>query len=63
MNFLHTSSVKMTSDSLYDLLQTGGSLTPGGYRRQQTLDWSFYISEHLGEHIMRYFKILNSKIK
>ncbi|KAM7361700.1 vacuolar protein sorting 13B isoform 2-T2 [Cochliomyia hominivorax] len=63
MNFLHTSSVKMTSDSLYDLLQTGSTLTTGGYRRQQTLDWSFYISEHLGEHIMRYFKILNSKIK
>ncbi|XP_046806664.1 vacuolar protein sorting-associated protein 13B [Lucilia cuprina] len=62
MNFLHTSSIKMTSDSLYDLLQTGGSLASGGYRRQQTLDWSFYISEHLGEHIMRYFKILNSNI-
>lgn len=70
MNFLHTSSIKITSDSLYDLLQTHTDSTghnvnasnSTNYGRQQTLDWQFYISEHLGEYIMRYFKIINSKL-
>ena len=62
MNFLQTSSTRITSDSLYDLLQNGTSLTLSSYKVQPTLNWSFYINEHLGEHIMRYFKILNSEL-
>lgn len=68
MNFLHTSSIKITSDSLYDLLQTNSDHPnndnigqPYNYRHSKTLDWTFYIGEHLGEYIMRYCKILNSK--
>ncbi|XP_073817283.1 vacuolar protein sorting 13B isoform X2 [Musca autumnalis] len=67
MNFLHTSSIKITSDSLFsDLLNTSNESTDitqnsSNYKRSQTLDWTFYISEHLGEYILRYFKILNSK--
>lgn len=64
MNFLQTSNVKMTTDSLFDLLQAGGSRTSGdaSSRRQRSLNCSFYISEHLGEYLECYFKILNSKI-
>ncbi|XP_061387162.1 intermembrane lipid transfer protein VPS13B [Musca vetustissima] len=70
MNFLHTSSIKITSDSLFsDLLQHNATHEPNdiimnstsNYKRTQTLDWTFYISEHLGEYILRYFKILNTK--
>ncbi|XP_058985596.1 intermembrane lipid transfer protein VPS13B-like [Musca domestica] len=67
MNFLHTSSIKITSDSLFsDLLHTSNESndlmhSTSNYKRSQTLDWTFYISEHLGEYILRYFKILNSK--
>lgn len=61
MNFLQTSSTRISSDSLQDMLQHGNSLTVSGYKLQPTLNWSFYINEHLAEHIIRYFKILNSQ--
>ncbi|XP_059217881.1 intermembrane lipid transfer protein VPS13B isoform X1 [Stomoxys calcitrans] len=68
INFLHTSSIKIASDTLYDLLQTHNETedpstnnAAWNYRHSQTLDWTFYINEHLGEYIMRYLKILNSK--
>ncbi|XP_075147258.1 vacuolar protein sorting 13B isoform X1 [Haematobia irritans] len=69
INFLHTSSIKIASDSLYDLLQPHNDTSVDdvstnnvwNQRHSQTLDWTFYINEHLGEYIMRYLKILNSK--
>lgn len=62
MNFLQTSTTSihlndhLTNDSLDDIL-----MGPKDDEKEVYLDWSFHITEHMGEYLVQYLKIINNR--